>query len=39
MISVWEVILKLTNENDGVITTKEIEAAGISRIAIIRYMD
>ena len=39
MISVWKVILKITHENDGVITTKQIEAAGISRTAIKRYVE
>ena len=39
MNSVWEVVLKLTSENDGVITTKQIEAAGVSRAALKRYVE
>lgn len=39
MNSVWDAILKLAADGDDIITTKQIEAAGISRAALKRYVD
>ena len=39
MDSVWKQIGAIAEENSGIITTAQVEAAGISRTALKRYVD
>ncbi|MFQ9704189.1 MAG: type IV toxin-antitoxin system AbiEi family antitoxin domain-containing protein [Enterocloster clostridioformis] len=39
MDGVWKLIGVIAEENSGIITTAQVEAAGISRAALKRYVD
>ena len=39
MDSVWKQIGAIAEENSGIITTAQVEATGISRTALKRYVD
>ena len=39
MDKIWEKFVRIAEDNDGVIRTSQVEAAGISRPMLKKYMD